>query len=198
MTHPVPDSETNPGKPDGRSGLRRFRGERILRSIFLLVPVVLFILTRGGWSGIPSSSDSGSILPKPPQVKPENLGVPHPTAGVPGTGSETVHVGIYLQNVNDIDIKSSTFLMDFYLWFKWKGEINPTESFEFLNLVDSWSMTRQEVYSEPRVLPDGTKYQVYRIQGKFNRKFDLSAFPLDVQDLAIEIEDFRQIGRAHV
>ena len=102
-----------------------------------------------------------------------------------------VTVGIYLQNVNDIDIKSSAFMMDFYLWFLWEGDIDPTETFEFTNLLDSWSMTRQPVFTQPQILPDGRRYQVLHIQGKFNRKFDLSQFPLDHQDLVIELEDSR-------
>ncbi|MFZ2960012.1 MAG: hypothetical protein WA705_24285 [Candidatus Ozemobacteraceae bacterium] len=102
-----------------------------------------------------------------------------------------VTIGVYLQNANDVDVKSSSYMMDFYLWFRWKGEIDPTETFEFSNLLDTWSMTKTSVYAAPLSLADGTKYQVFHVQGKFNRKFDLSRYPLDQQDLVVEVEDTR-------
>lgn len=114
-----------------------------------------------------------------------------PEAIQPASETIEVTVGIYLQNVNDIDVKASAFMMDFYLWFLWRGEVDPTETFEFTNLLDSWSMTRQPVFAQPQILPDGRRYQVIHVQGKFNRKFDLSQFPLDNQRLVIEIEDSR-------
>lgn len=103
-------------------------------------------------------------------------------------------VGVYLQNVNDIDMKASLFTLDFYVWFRWKGDIDPSTSFEFTNVVEKWGMTRDAIYPEPVQLPDGARYQCYHVQGKFNRKFDLRAYPLDDQELPIEIEDSRRLA----
>jgi hypothetical protein len=140
------------------------------------------------------SPASLSVAPASPASNPQTDVPASSTAASPASAvalPEEVYVGIFLQNVNDIDIKSSNFMMDFYIWFRWKGEFDPTASFEFVNLVDSWAMTKQDVYPEPETLPDGSKYQVLRIQGKFNRKFDLADFPLDKQELVIELEDSR-------
>src|SRR5688572_25173718 len=95
-------------------------------------------------------------------------------------------VGIHLQNVNDIDMKASLFTLDFYVWFRWKGDIDPSTSFEFTNVVEKWGMTRDAIYPEPVQLADGSRYQCFHVQGKFNRKFDLRAYPLDDQHLPIE------------
>ncbi|MFM7007926.1 MAG: hypothetical protein ACKO0Z_01110, partial [Betaproteobacteria bacterium] len=37
-------------------------------------------------------------------------------------------------------------------------------------------------------MPDGSKYQIFRIGGKFSRPFSLANFPLDDHDLSIIIE----------
>lgn len=131
----------------------------------------------------PVSSSATGPSPGDLPTGPMEAGDPAPT------GPEIATVGIYLLNVNDIDVKASIFMLDFYIWFRWRGQHDPTASFEFLNIVDRWGMTRDAVYAEPEVLPDGTKYQVFHVQGKFNRKFDLRAYPLDAQDLTIEVED---------
>lgn len=113
---------------------------------------------------------------------------------VPATAApQEVLVGIYLQNVNDIDMKASLFTLDFYVWFRWKGDIDPSTSFEFTNVVEKWGMTRDAIYPQPVDLPDGAKYQCFHVQGKFNRKFDLRAYPLDDQELPIEVEDSRHL-----
>lgn len=107
---------------------------------------------------------------------------------------QPVTVGAWIQNVNDIDMKASLVTMDFYIWFRWKGEIDPTASFEFTNVVEKWGMTREPIYPEPVALPEGAKYQCFHVQGKFNRKFDLRAYPLDRQDLPLELEDSRHLS----
>lgn len=103
-------------------------------------------------------------------------------------------VGVFLQNVNDIDMKSSLFTLDFYVWFRWSGSIDPSQSFEFTNIVEKWGMTKDAIYPEPVDLPDGSHYQCFHVQGKFNRKFDLRSYPLDEQELPIEIEDSRNLA----
>ncbi len=104
---------------------------------------------------------------------------------------EKVLVGAYVQNINEVDIKSSQYMLDFYLWFKWRGAIDPTKTFEFQNLLESWALTKEAIYEEPETLADGTRYQVFHVQGKFNEKFNLSRFPLDDQDLVVAIEESR-------
>ncbi len=102
---------------------------------------------------------------------------------------EKVGIGLYLNNIANIDLAENTFVADFYVWFKWKGEFDPTKTYEFTNSYEKWSLTQTPAYEEPRILPDGSKYQIYRVEGKFVCKFDLHSYPLDIQALNIEIED---------
>src|SRR5688572_15771948 len=61
---------------------------------------------------------------------------------------QAVVVGLYLIQVADIDIKSNTFLADFYLWFRWRGTIDPTQTFELVNAVEKWDFEKQVIYKD--------------------------------------------------
>lgn len=102
---------------------------------------------------------------------------------------QKVTVGVYLKNVESIDISSNTYYLDFMLWMRWKGSIDPTASFRFTNLLDKWGVTINKIWDTPRVLSDGSKYQRFTVEGKFYHKFWLGTFPLDWQKVTLELVD---------
>ncbi|MFO0554179.1 MAG: hypothetical protein U0271_37710 [Polyangiaceae bacterium] len=107
---------------------------------------------------------------------------------------EKVYVGVYAFHVPEVSIAGSTYLVDFWVWFRWYGQIDPTAEFEFLNQFEG-DIARTPVYvdergrSKPEILPDGGKYQVYRVQSRFGQPFDVSHYPFDEQALTIAFED---------
>ncbi len=121
--------------------------------------------------------------PPPPPPEPAEPEVPK------GERPQKVFVGIYLKEVPTIDLKSNTYMADFYLWFRWKGDIDPTESFELTNAVQAWDMLKAPIYDAPETLDDGSRYQVFHIQAVFSHAFPLHAYPFDQQDIVIELED---------
>ncbi len=52
---------------------------------------------------------------------------------------QQARVGVYLMNLYDLNMDEHSFYADFYIWFKWKGDIDPTE-IEFVNSIEKWSM----------------------------------------------------------
>lgn len=79
--------------------------------------------------------------------------------------------------------------MDFYIWFRWKGPIDPTESYEIMNANEKWGATvvaESEKYLE---LPDGYKYKELRMEYMLHSPLNFSAYPLDEQVLRIQLED---------
>ena len=106
---------------------------------------------------------------------------------------QLVTVGLYLYSIRNLDIRANSYSADFYIWFLWKGDNDPTKSFEFMNSLVS--PEKRPIYTDaagtdtPQVLPDGRKLQQYHVQGSFGHAFDLSRYPVDEQDLTIEIED---------
>ncbi len=111
-------------------------------------------------------------------------------------GPRRVYVGAYAFNVPQLDLSSNAYLVDFWLWFRWHGDdIDPTRTYEFMNLYEGWDVLRQPIYTDesnnPRAesLGDGWHYQVFHVQARFGRPFDVRAYPFDTQQLVIAIED---------
>ena len=103
---------------------------------------------------------------------------------------EVVKVGIFLNDVQSIDLLVNNYMMDFYIWMRWKNpNIDPASSFEFMNHSESWATIITKSPEKPELLPNGEMYQLLHIQGRMSQKMDLRAFPFDRQNLTILIED---------
>ncbi len=102
--------------------------------------------------------------------------------------AQKVYTGIYLMNLYDLNIDEFSFYADFYLWFKWKGKLDPT-NIEFVNAVEKWGFTQNIFHEEPLKLPDGYYYNGMRVEGRFYHSFALDDFPLDAHELDIRIEN---------
>jgi len=84
-----------------------------------------------------------------------------------------VEIGIYLLDLYDLDLKSGSFIGDFYLWLRWKDdELDPTK-FEFMNgeMVARDNPDRKKV--------GDLNYMSYRVRGKFRTSLDFRDYPLD-------------------
>ncbi len=103
-------------------------------------------------------------------------------------GQQKVYTGIYLMNVYDLDVGEYSFYADFYLWFKWKGDRDPT-NIEFVNSIEKWGFTQTMFHDTALVLPDGYFYNGMRVEGRFYYSFALSRFPLDQHSLDIRLEN---------
>ncbi|MFA6978011.1 MAG: hypothetical protein WC209_01705 [Ignavibacteriaceae bacterium] len=112
----------------------------------------------------------------------------HELKKIPPTAQQ-VKVGFYTQNIYEVNPESNTYYMDFYVWFKWKGSIDPTEKIEFMNGVEDWGMTKVNTYETPMLLPDSSFYQVVRIEGRFRENFEFERYPLDEQRLGVVLEN---------
>jgi hypothetical protein len=107
-----------------------------------------------------------------------------------------VYVGMYVFHVPELDLSTNSYLVDFYLWFRWQGDdIDPSSTFEFMNMVSGWDLMEIVVYTdddgEPAIedLGEGWRYQVFHYQGRFGHAFDMRAYPFDSQELTIMLED---------
>ena len=103
---------------------------------------------------------------------------------------QQVRTGMFLANLYGLNMEEHSFYADFYIWFKWRGDIDPTQ-IEFVNAIEKWSMNNAtfDGDSTPVILKDGTKYKIYRIEARFFHSFSLNQFPLDEHVLDIQIEN---------
>jgi hypothetical protein len=113
-----------------------------------------------------------------------------PTSAKPTERPARVKVGVYVNDIHSVDLQRHAFSADFYVWFRWKDPaINPVCTFELMNVIDQDQLRRAPVYEKPLKQPDGSRYQLARIQGVFSSKFSLARYPFDDQVLHIDIED---------
>jgi hypothetical protein len=107
----------------------------------------------------------------------------------PPASAQQVKVGFYPVSIYQVDMASNTYYVDTYMWMRWKGDIDPTGTLEFTNMVEEWGKQQENLLEEPKVLADGSSYQIMRIEGRFVQPFSLANYPLDKQALSIMIED---------
>jgi len=105
-------------------------------------------------------------------------------------GPARVSVGAYLNDIQNLDLKSHSYSIDIYLWFRWKDkDLDPASGFEFMNPYELWGHVQTKAYPQPVRLPNGDYYQVVRNQGRFSHKLKLYDYPFDEQNLTVEFED---------
>jgi hypothetical protein len=96
---------------------------------------------------------------------------------------QKVTVGVYVNQITGIDIKNSKFDVDFYIWFRWEGELKPMDTFEVANgRITSKSACTKHVYG-------AQNHTTCRIVATVTKFFEMHRFPLDDHSLDIQIED---------
>lgn len=122
----------------------------------------------------------------------------------PGPGPERVTVGAFINDIQEVDLETGSFVMDFYLWFRWTNpDVDPSDSIESMNsngfenstTSSSGGVAGKALFPIPRDMPDGSKYMAFRYQGVFSRKMNLEKFPFDEQNLVALFEDQDQDTR---
>ena len=76
--------------------------------------------------------------------------------------TNVVYTGIEINEITKLDVATLTYHMDFYIWFRFKGDIKP-EDIEFLNNIDPITL------GEP-VDQDSNEqmnYRVYHVKANF-------------------------------
>ncbi|MEL6496581.1 MAG: ABC transporter substrate-binding protein [Cyanobacteria bacterium J06623_7] len=105
-----------------------------------------------------------------------------------------VYTGIDINEIRNLDEKTSSYLMDFYLWFRWQGDID-ADKIEFSNYgtsrMDSGDkLELDEAIDSEEV--DGVKYRVYRVKADFQEEFWFHDYPFDRQKLAVRFRHANQ------
>ncbi len=142
------------------------------------------LLTLAFWLLAFSAFAQDAATPAAPEPAPaENV----PTAP---SGPNEVTVGVYVNDIQQLDLQSHSYAMDFYVWLRWKNpDINPSATLEYMNPFQLWGHISTPLYEAPQDLPDGSKYTAVRYQGQFNSKLPLEKYPFDSQKLIVEFED---------
>jgi ABC-type branched-subunit amino acid transport system substrate-binding protein/small-conductance mechanosensitive channel len=76
--------------------------------------------------------------------------------------TNVVYTGIKLNKLINLDVRSNTAELEFWLWFRWRGKVEPQE-IVFTNALDEIALKKPEDEGQ-----DGDMhYRLYRVRGKF-------------------------------
>ena len=78
----------------------------------------------------------------------------------------TVYTGLEIKKLYDLDMKNMTYGLDFYLWFRYKGDIQP-ERISFLNAAEKIELGSPV----DREKAKGISYEAYHVRGRFKADF---------------------------
>ncbi len=128
--------------------------------------------------------------PAPEGSASEPPAIAAPAATVSPSGPADVKVGMYINDIQSIDLHGYSFVADVYVWFRDRDpELAPGKSFEWMNMFAPDDHVQTDIDPEPVPQADGSEYQVFRHQGPFAAKFSVKTYPFDAHNLTIEIED---------
>jgi hypothetical protein len=101
-----------------------------------------------------------------------------------------VTIGIHINDINDINLQSDSFTIDYYIWQRWTDKnYDPSKTLEYMNAFQVWDNSSVPLYDTPLLLKDGTYYMATRYRGQFSSKMPLVKYPFDQQNLHIDFED---------
>lgn len=103
-----------------------------------------------------------------------------------------VSVGIYVNQVKSISMLDNEYVVDFWVWFRFKSDkdkpeaeqYKPLENFEIIG-----GIIETRIADQMDDLGNGDTYAAVRIIARIKKYFDVTRFPLDDHTLSIELED---------
>jgi hypothetical protein len=102
-----------------------------------------------------------------------------------------VYVGVFINDLQDVNLENGTYFVDFYMWMKWNGskKVNPAENIDIINSFDSWGTVVRPLAVNQKTLSDGSQYRISHFQGRYNTVLPLQKYPFSVENLRVVLED---------
>ena len=94
-----------------------------------------------------------------------------------------VTAGMYVDRVAELSIKDGGWTVDFFLWFRWRGDA--LKSCEEFQVVDG-TVEKKEKEADETIA--GERYQRFRVEAKITKVFDVTRFPCDDHLLTLAVE----------
>lgn len=168
----------------------------ILITIFLVILITGSIFTMKVSNNVMEITSSVSRnmkntmdpkAPDPGKTQSENLVIP--------STSKKVVIGSYLERVEDLNVKESSWSYEFYLWFKWKsseidflGKRDKNHKNELPFSIINGDVIKCDIVNQYYDSLNNIEYIQYFVKAKNTQFFDVSLYPIDKHDLIIPIE----------
>jgi hypothetical protein len=171
-------------------------------SHYILFTILIFVLIGGSYAAFQltktvkgmtetvSSNMKNTMdakAPDPGKTKSEKYEV--------GPNTKKVKIGAYLERIEDLDIKQSSWTYEFYLWFSWNpneidlmGKKEKMQKDEIPFSIINGDIIKANKLEEVYDAKNNISYAQYFVKAKNTQFFDVSLYPIDQHDLIIPIE----------
>lgn len=95
--------------------------------------------------------------------------------------TNVVYVGVKINEISDFDPKDLTFAFDFYIWFRFQGDINP-QNIDFLNAIEPIQLQSPIVIETVEQM----SRHLYRVENHFKADFLSTQFSFKQHVLGIK------------
>jgi hypothetical protein len=113
-----------------------------------------------------------------------NLGLPINSIAQEESEVEKLQVGVYIEDVYNIDYTSSTYEVVFFIWVNSKKELFEIE--QYIDIIGSTELSYSMVYED--TLSNGYYHSERKVTAKILNKFDVNHFPFDKANLILKLE----------
>jgi branched-chain amino acid transport system substrate-binding protein len=133
-----------------------------------------------------------------PIANPERLNLPKEiqSGSIVQSGNQyfwrqrVVYAGMDINKLNRID--KTSFIADFYVWFRYSGSDEPTE-IQFPDAISNSVNPTAPVFDGKDPIKaqvvNGLNYRLYRVRGEFRNAFDFRDYPFDSQRLNLRFDN---------
>jgi hypothetical protein len=171
-------------------------------SHYILFLILVIVLIGGSYAAIQltrkvrgmaetvSSNMKNTMNPKAPdpgKTKSESYEI--------GPNTKKVKIGAYLERIEDLDIKESSWTYEFYLWFSWNpneidllGKKEKIQKDEIPFSIINGDIIKADKIEEIYDNKNNIAYVQYFVKAKNTQFFDVSLYPIDQHDLILPIE----------
>lgn len=98
--------------------------------------------------------------------------------------TDIVFTDVDIIEVSDLDVKTSDYVINFYLSFRYRGDVD-AKNIDFINKAEPI------ILGQPfeKTIKNGVTQESYRIEAKFNNPFIFTKYPFDKQELLLKFEN---------
>ncbi|MEA3336373.1 MAG: ABC transporter substrate-binding protein [Chloroflexota bacterium] len=96
-----------------------------------------------------------------------------------------VYSGMEINEISDVDLSDSSYLVDFYLWLRFTGDEQAAD-IVFSNAVQGGLTPGRPIRAD---VYDGVNYRLYRVKARFREPFDFRDYPFDQQNLTVRFQN---------
>ena len=107
--------------------------------------------------------------------------------------TRVVYTGIDINDVVDLDLQNHSYVIDFYLWFRYQTDFEEAIDVRFVNSVGALYIDKELSVKEKVAISqilhkeeNGITTKAYHVTAKFRNTFDFHEYPFEKHDLRIK------------